>query len=155
MEITLLADHREAIPQLAQWFYAEWSYLHPQHSIADVENALRERGNTDKIPLALVAFDGDVLLGAVSLKTHDMDVRTDLSPWLASLYVNALMRGQGIGTQLVGALEETARGLGIPRIFLFTPTAEGFYAKLGWEMLECIEYHGRQVSIMKKDLGCL
>jgi len=86
MNIAYLADHKEVIPLLARWFYQEWAYLHPERTLADVERLIAERVNTDRIPLALLAFDGRELLGTVCLKVHDMDTRLDLTPWLAGLY---------------------------------------------------------------------
>ena len=155
MHIRLLADHLEVIPQVAQWCHAEWSYLHPGRTLADVEAVLRTRTNTDRIPLVLVAFDGDTLIGTVSLKVHDMEIRTDLSPWVASVYVEASRRKCGIGRQLLRAIEEKAWELGYSRLYLFTPKAEGFYAKQGWAVIERTEYHGDLVSIMEKELGNL
>lgn len=112
MNIAYLADHKEVIPLLAQWFYKEWSYMYPERTLADVEHLIGERINTDKTPLALVAFDNQELLGTVCLKVHDMDTRLDLSPWLAGLYVSAPRRQQGIGTTLVSAIEKKLTNLG-------------------------------------------
>jgi|CXWL01.1.fsa_nt_gi hypothetical protein len=36
MNIAYLAGHTEVIPMLAQWFYKEWAYLHPEKTLADV-----------------------------------------------------------------------------------------------------------------------
>src|SRR5512146_707600 len=115
MNIAYLADHKEVIPLLAQWFYKEWAYLNPGKTLADVEQLIGERTSTDRIPIALVAFDNQELLGTVCLKVHDMDTRLDLSPWLAGLYVAAPRRQQGIGTALVAAIENKAIELGIEK----------------------------------------
>jgi N-acetylglutamate synthase-like GNAT family acetyltransferase len=150
MNIAYLSDHKEAIPLLAQWFYKEWAYLNPGKTLADVEQLIGERTNTDKIPIALVAFDNHELLGTVCLKVHDMDTRLDLSPWLAGLYVAAPRRRQGIGASLVAAIENKAIELGIKQLYLHTPGAESFYAKLGWQVNERPQYHGYLVSLMQK-----
>ncbi len=89
MNIEYLAFHKEVIPTLAQWFYEEWSYLYPERTFSDVKRLIAERAQADKIPVALVAYDGEELLGTVCLKVHDMDTRLDLTPWLAGLYVSA------------------------------------------------------------------
>ena len=152
MNIAYLADHKEVIPLLAQWFYKEWAYLNPGRTLADVEQLIRERTNTDKIPIALVAFDHQELLGTVCLKVHDMDTRLDLSPWLAGLYVAAPRRQQGIGATLVAAIENKAIELGIDKLYLHTPESETFYSKLGWQVKERPQYHGYPVSLMQKRL---
>ncbi|HUW44925.1 MAG TPA: GNAT family N-acetyltransferase [Dehalococcoidia bacterium] len=152
MNIAYLADHKEVIPLLAQWFYNEWAYLHPERTLADVELLIGERINTNKISVALVAFDNQELLGTVCLKVHDMDTRLDLSPWLAGLYVSAPRRRQGIGAALVSAIEKKAHELGVEKLYLHTPESETFYSKLGWQVKERPQYHGYPVSLMQKKI---
>lgn len=137
---------------LAQWFYKEWAYLHLGKTLADVEQLIGERVNTNKIPLALVAFDHQELIGTVCLKVQDMDTHPDLSPWLAGLYVSAQRRRQGIGAALVSAIEKEANKLGVERLYLHTPESENFYVKLGWQVKERLRYHGYPVSLMQKKI---
>lgn len=152
MNIEYLADHQDVIPTLAQWFYEEWAYLHPERTYSDVECLISERAQKDKIPMALVAFYGEELLGTVSLKVHDMETRIDLSPWLAGLYVSVTRRRQGIGEALVFAIEKKACELGVGRLYLYTPESESFYSKLEWKVKERTEYHGYPVTLMQKEI---
>ncbi|MGZ4969854.1 MAG: GNAT family N-acetyltransferase [Methylobacter sp.] len=152
MDIVHLADHKEAIPTLAQWFYQEWAYLHPDRTLLDVERLIGERTNTTKIPVALVAFEDGELLGTVCLKAHDMDTLLDLAPWLAGLYVAAPWRRRGVGTALVSAIEKKSHELQIEKLYLYTPESEGFYSRLGWCVNEKTEYHGYPVTIMEKKI---
>jgi GNAT superfamily N-acetyltransferase len=152
IEIAYLADHEEAVGELAQWFHGEWSYLYPDKTMDDVKNGIAERTNRDCVPMALVALEGAILAGTVCLKTHDMDTRLDLSPWLAGLYVAGPWRGRGIGTALVKAVEQKAIALGIRRLYLYTPSAEVFYLRMAWRTREATEYHGTKVTIMEKEM---
>ncbi|TAM43498.1 MAG: GNAT family N-acetyltransferase [Gammaproteobacteria bacterium] len=152
MDIAYLADRRDVIPTLAQWFYQEWAYLHPDRTLEDVERLIGERTNITKIPVALVAFEGDELLGTVCLKVHDMDTRLDLTPWLAGLYVAVAWRRKGIGTALVSAIEKKARELQVEKLYLYTPESEGFYSRLEWHLNERTAYHGYPVTIMDKKI---
>ena len=153
MNITYLADHQEVIPELATWFYREWSHLYTGKTISDVRDAIRERTHRDAIPVALVAFEGAAPVGTVCLKTHDMDTRLDLSPWLAGLYVVDTWRGQGIGTALVRAIEQKAHALGIDKLYLYTPSAQSFYSRLAWRAYGTTEYQGAKVTIMEKEIA--
>ncbi len=152
MRTAYLADHKEVIPKLAEWFHQEWSYLYPKRTIGEVRTAIEERTNKDCIPVALVAFEETELVGTVCLKTHDMDNRLDLSPWLAGLYVAASWRGKGMGTALVKAIEQKAKALGIRKLYLYTPSAVSFYTRMSWRVLEATEYHGAGVTIMEKEM---
>jgi N-acetylglutamate synthase-like GNAT family acetyltransferase len=155
MDIDYLANHKDVIPTLAQWSHHQWGYLYPERTLADVQHSISERTNKNKIPLALIALEGSEPLGTVCLKIHDMDTRRDLTPWLAGLYVEASRRGEGIGRRLVAAIEEKAKEMGIKKLFLFTPESEGFYLKLGWDVLERVEYQGHPATIMSKELASL
>lgn len=152
MKIAYLADHPHVIPTLAAWFYEEWAYLHPGRTQAYVEQTIAERVNKDKVPLALVAFEGSEPIGTVCLKVYEGD-RHDLTPWLAGLYVAKPWRRRGVGAALVAAIEKTARELGIGRLYLYTPEGEHFYLKLEWQVKERTVYNGYPVVIMQKELG--
>lgn len=152
MEISYLADHQGIIPVISRWFYQEWSYLHPGKTENDFNQVLSERTNRHKIPLALVAFEGNELIGTVCLKINDLETRLDLSPWLAGLYVSQPWRGNGVGTALVKAIERKTFELGEEKLYLFTPESEDFYAGLGWKVLERQNYHNAPVTIMQKEI---
>ena len=81
-----------------------------------------------------------------------MDTRLDLSPWLAGLYVAGPWRGRGIGTTLVKAVEQKAIGLGIRKLYLYTPSAEVFYLRTGWRTRGATEYRGTKVTIMEREM---
>ena len=80
MEIGYLADHCDAIPMLARWSYEEWAYLHPERTIADVEQLMVERSNKTKIPLCLVALENGSVIGMVARKNHDLESRPNQRP---------------------------------------------------------------------------
>ncbi len=74
----------------------------------------------------------------------------DLTPWLAAVYVLPEFRRRGIGGQLVRAIEAAAIRLQLERLYLFTPDQEAFYARLGWSVLETVEYRHQSNVIMTK-----
>jgi predicted N-acetyltransferase YhbS len=151
MKIEYLADHQDVIPILSDWFYREWSYLYPERTEEDFGKFISERVNKDKIPITLVAFEDDELVGTVCLKTHDMDNKPDLSPWLAGLYVKESWRKKGVGSTLVKAIEQKAVELGINHLFLYTPESANFYSNLGWSVIKKENYHKVPVTIMEKN----
>ena len=109
--------------------------------------------NTDRLPLTLVALNRGELVGMVSLKFHDMDTRPDLDPWLGGLLVLPEWRNRGVGTTLMHRATEEAHRLNVPRLYLWTHSAEKLYHKLGWQVVERTNYFGMEAVVMQIDLS--
>ena len=140
---------------VAAWLFGEWGHLEAGRSLEETLERLRQRADRTKPPLTLVAMANDRPVGTASLTPWDMRTRPDLSPWLSSVFVDPESRGYGVGSRLVNAIEETARDLAIPTLYLFTPDRENFYRRLGWETMEWCEYRGEKVVLMRKHTGAL
>ena len=153
IEIVALADRPEFISLVAQWNWAEWRDLLPCTSCEAFADDLRAKTRRDGIPITLLAFDDGVPVGTVSLLADDLESRSELTPWLASLYVAPEKRGRGLGEVMVKHAVGAARGFGIEMLYLYTPGQEAFYHRLGWEHLETTEFRGRAVTIMTLHLG--
>lgn len=154
IRIEYLADHPECIPVLAAWFYEQWSwFLPPESSAETIVIKFRTHINRDVPPIALVALDGDELVGTASLRVHDMDILTNLSPWLGGVYVAQNHRQKGTGRRLVSAVEQKALELGYRSMYLFTFDQAPMYSRLGWEVLQQLEYHRHPVVVMYKSLS--
>ncbi len=151
VSIEFLADHPETIPVLAPWLHEQWGDLSPGSSVPGREAELRAHCNRDQIPLAVIAFINGELTGTAGLVKHDMETRKELSPWLASVFVTPEHRGKGIGTALTERIVQEAGTIGVSVLYLFTPDAEDFYARIGWSVVEYTEYRGQSVVIMKTE----
>jgi GNAT superfamily N-acetyltransferase len=154
MHITYLADHPHLIPQLAVLHFDEWAYLRPGETLEERIVRLTATCGRNAIPSVFVAIDDTgELLGSAELIVCDMDERPELTPWLAGVYVVADRRGRGLATALVRRVEQEAAALGVERLYLYTPSAEGLYERLGWELFERCDHLGHQVALMSKDLA--
>jgi GNAT superfamily N-acetyltransferase len=160
ISIDYLAHCPELIDELARLSWKEWQDIYEQrkqtleHSVKNY----RDRMNTDRLPLTLVAVQSGLavnrreLVGMVSLKFHDMDTRPDLDPWLGGLLVLSEWRNRGVGTMLMQRATEEARRLKVPQLYLWTHTAERLYHKLGWQVVERTNYFGKEAVVMQLDL---
>jgi GNAT superfamily N-acetyltransferase len=140
LEITIdyVADHPELVEELARLSWREWQevYQRREQTLEDSLKNYRERMNTDRLPLTLVAvraLQGESstglagnygaaseLVGMVSLKFHDMDTRPDLDPWLGGLFVLPEWRNRGVGTILMHRATQDAHRLKVTRLYLWT-----------------------------------
>lgn len=150
MQIEYLADHPGLLTELALLHHEQWGYLRPDKSLEERTEQLRAACGRGGVPTVVVAVEDGALCGSAMLIASDMDTRPDLTPWLAGVYVAAAFRGRGCGSALVRRIESEASALGVPRLYLYTPDAAGFYRRLGWNVEERCEYLGREVVVMSK-----
>ena len=102
--------------------------------------------------VALVAKLGEEPIGTCLLVESEIEPNHDVSPWLAGLFVVPEHRRRGAGAVLVHAVEDQARRRGVPRLYLYTTAAAGFYAGLGWAVLERTNWKGFDTAFMARDL---
>lgn len=152
MLITYLADYPQYLSTVAGWVFDEWGWEMPGSTLESIRAEFSMHLNRERIPLAMLSLVEGQPVGTASIFLHDMDIRMDLTPWLAAVYVLPEFRGQGIGSQLVRAVEAVATRLQLERLYLFTPDHAAFYARLGWSVLEKVEYRHRSNVIMTKSM---
>ncbi|MBU1233081.1 MAG: GNAT family N-acetyltransferase [Proteobacteria bacterium] len=149
MELFALKQKPEYLDQVAEWLYLEWGIKTAGSSRATVCEKLETFNNIDKIPINYVALNGEKLVGTFNLMLFDPPTRRDLSPWLGSLYVEPTYRNRGIGTFLVNAAVAKAKNFKIKKLYLCTSTQEKMYAKLGWEVIDEVDFRDERVLIME------
>ncbi|GIV79182.1 GNAT family N-acetyltransferase [Litorilinea aerophila] len=149
LEITYLADHPHLVPTLAHWHHEQWGRINSHKTLADRLARLQGHLQRRAIPTTFVALANGEPVGCASLVLHDLPDRVDLTPWLASVYVLPQRRHQGIGRALVRRVEDEARALGVPTLYLYTPDRQQFYAHLGWSVVEERVYRGEVITLME------
>jgi len=152
MKIESLANHPTLAKIIGQWHWDEWGHADPEGSAETWISGIASRNNIDTIPMTHVALsDAGELLGSVCLVDCDMDTHSELSPWLAGLYVQPSSRGSGIGSALTVQAYESALALGVDRLFLYTSKAKDLYLALDWVIIGSEYYEGEDVTIMCKN----
>ena len=149
MQIEYLADHMGSVPLLANWHHEQFSYLNPQKTIEQRLTNLHNSAGYGGIPLTVVGISGDAVVGCASLVHNDMDTREELSPWLASVFVDPEYRGKGLGSALVERIVKEANESKVKELYLYTTDRESLYSRLGWQVLNREEFHGEGVVVMK------
>jgi GNAT superfamily N-acetyltransferase len=106
-------------------------------SVADYRAHLEPMIKDAGMPCGFVAHRGDHYLGSGLLIESDHDLRPNLTPWIAALWVEPEVRRSGIAQDLITAARMQARRLGHEKCFLcanFENSA--FYLKRGFEQIE-------------------
>ncbi len=152
MKVEHLKHHPNAIDTLSAWHFDEWSHLYPDMTLADFADDLRDCLPGAAIPATWVLVDEQGVWGSASVIEQDMTTNQDLSPWLASVYVDASRRGERLGQKLVRHVMAASARAGLEELYLFTPGQAYFYQTLGWSVLREEEYQGQAVTIMRVDL---
>lgn len=142
-----------AAEQLARWHVKEWQNVFPEWTVQDAVAEFNTQLLFSELPATWLAFNGDVLIGSISVLLEDAAELNDIAgPWLASFYIAPEYRGKGVGQLLMNAAEQAVKNFGCQQWYLFTPRHEAYYAKQGWQLLEYRELHGEQVAVMAQKL---
>lgn len=148
--ITYLKNAPEHVPLLAQWMYDTWGHYNPTASLNKAMQKLNEHLNEDALPLAYIAIENGSPIGMVCLRTND-GIRSDLSPWLGSLFVKPSHRKKGVGEELIKTVVNKAKSMGYQNLYLlaFDPTLPNWYQKLGWKLIGNDSLFGHPVTVME------
>ena len=129
ISIGYLNDYPNFIPLIAQWHLKQWHHILSSYTIDRYVQLLSyhyQRGGID----------------------YDMDTHTELSPWLASVYVYEKYRKKGVGKALVRRVIEEAFATKSEKLYLFTSNQVSFYKRFGWITMFREKYYGEEENVM-------
>ncbi len=149
VKIKNLKEVPEYLDTLAEWHHKQWGYLYPDTTLETRKNQMQKYLTDSVIPTTYIAESDSNLVGSAAFVESDMDIRPELTPWLASVYVDSKARNNGVGTLLVLHIMKLAQDNGVRKFYLYTPDKEFFYKKLGWKTIEKVNYRGENVVVME------
>jgi len=152
VRVVSLCDRLDLVPELADWFEAEWTpYYGPDGPGAGTaERDIRACCNRDALPLALVALD-DVsrLAGTAALKTDSLDTHPQLGPWLAALVATS----DAAEAALVQAIEAEARRLGFDAVYTGMDEGSAVLRRRGWSVIGRSSSLRGPIAVFEKTLS--
>jgi len=128
--IDYLAQHRSAIPVVAEWLFRKWGHRKPGSTLEDMIAQIAGSAQTEAIPLTVVAIEDGVPAGTARLVEFD-DPGDIPGPWLSGVYVTAAYRGKGLAKALCARVEQEALRLGASKLVL-TAAVPQLYSQLGF-----------------------
>jgi RimJ/RimL family protein N-acetyltransferase len=147
--INFLADDIDTIPTLAKWFRDQWPDYYANWSQAEMEQDFLEGASRDRLPIRLIAFDANELVGTIILREHGGQDLPQFQPELGGLYVVESQRGHGIATALVRAGMKVALDQGYETVYATTVAAAGILERLGWEYLQTVVHQDGQTALYR------
>jgi GNAT superfamily N-acetyltransferase len=149
-DIVLLADHAGCIDDLAARYETEWAPYYGDSGPGDARADLASRCNRDRLPIGLVAIEGERVLGAAAL---DRDVSTGLTPSVVGLLAAPEARGKGVARALIESAEGRARQLGYDELFISTSILHGMLLREGWLEKGDVEFlNGERGKVFVRNL---
>jgi GNAT superfamily N-acetyltransferase len=145
-----LCDVPEHTEKVAKWIFETFPHEFEGTTLAEWTEWLEPARSPDKV--TFVAVENGQVIGTASLDTEDLPPRSDLTPWLASVYVLPEFRARGLGANLVEAVEHEARTRGFDKLYLHTTDRADFYKKRGWQILDTVHYWNQAHIVMIKNL---
>jgi len=152
MKIEYLADHLDKLREVAALHLGEWPSPELGDSIDAREKTLSPCCRRAEIPLGVIALDLHDLCGFALLVKDDFELRPNLTPWLAGVFVKPQHRKRGVASALVTRIEQEAATLGIKSLYLYTAHAESLYGRLGWAVTERCAHNNGHYAVMAKEL---
>ncbi len=147
--IRFLADHPDTIPTLVKWFRAQWPDYYAAMSDEEMEQDFLEDASRDRLPIRLVAFESNELVGTIILRENGTETLPEFQPELGGLYVVESHRGHGIATELVRAGMKVALDRGYETVFATTVAAAGILERLGWEFIKTVIHQDGQTALYR------
>lgn len=147
--IRFLADDPVTIPTLVKWFRAQWPDYYAAMSDEEMEQDFLEDASRDRLPIRLIAFESNELVGTIILRNNGTETLPEYQPELGGLYVAESHRGHGIATELVRAGMKVALDQGYETVFATTVAAAGILERLGWEFIKTVIHQDGQTALYR------
>ena len=133
------------------WFSPDqWRSFYSESAHANYQNWDAEGRDQE---LIYIAVTSEKVVGAIAIVDFDdIEDFRHLKPWVAAFIVDPTLRGKGLGSQILEALEGKAREFGITRLYLWTEDRKDFYLKRGYSLVTHKDYPTKSIDVLSKAL---
>lgn len=151
LQLVWLRDHMQYSNIMAQWLHQQFTYEFKEQPLANWQHEFAE-GQANGDWQCLIAIENGQLLGGAALAASDLPARPELGPWLACVFVATHARKRGLAEQLIEGICSQAKAGGTSTLYLHTHDRHEYYAKRGWQVLECFQAWGKEQWLMARKL---
>nr|WP_230980152.1 GNAT family N-acetyltransferase [Oryzicola mucosus] len=151
VRVLSLKDRPGDIALCARWNFEQWG-REAGRDLAGTEAALRDIACSTSGEGAVIGLLNGKPAGMALLIACDLESHSHLTPWVASVYTVTESRGQGVASAMMLGLERLAAAYGFDAAYLYTESP-GFYARLGWSVIETLAHETSDMAVMKRVLA--
>lgn len=151
MKIVPLEEESPLANIVHSWIKNEWGDL---NILNYFEHIIENKEYRSQLPRSLVAISSEgEAMGTISILLDDMDIKSNLNPWLGCLFVAKKFRKKSVARALFASCEVMASELNIETIYLFTSKIEHLAYQSGWVKIENVYFENETVTVMSKKIG--
>ena len=133
---------------MTNWMYKWWGEA-DGYTFEGVKCYLQHSFLKDRLPKTYGLFHNGRIIGMFQFTYEDLEVRPDIYPWLANLYVDEEYRNKGVARILLEKVNQIAKtSLNFNDVYLFTKYT-GFYEKFGWDYISELDTHRENTRIQR------
>jgi putative hydrolase of the HAD superfamily len=152
MDISLLAEHRHFVPEIAGWYFDEWASKVPNVNIEMVLHDIEYKAANTELPFSLVAHEKGKLIGTLELKFRENKNHPEYIHWIGGVYVPMAKRGKGIAKALINRAKQIAVENGVDELYLQCESHNiDLYIRQGFRSLHQSNNNSFQTTIMVWD----
>lgn len=131
---------------ITTWMYNWWGKIY-NYSFEKVKCFMEHSMQKDRLPQTYGLFLDEKIIGIYQFTYNDLDVRPDIYPWLANVYIDEEYRKQGYGRKLLESVKKTAQtAIDFQEIFLYTEHI-GLYEKFDWKFVSNVDTYNEKSRI--------
>lgn len=130
----ILELNNKQLDRMTTWMY-EWWGKDDGLSVEEVQCFLTHSIEKDRLPQTYGLFLNGKIIGMYQFSYNDLEVRPDIYPWLANVYIDKKYRNKGYARYMLNSVKDNARKkLSFNELFLYTKHID-FYEKFGWKFV--------------------
>ena len=140
IELKQLIDiDEETLNTTSTWMYNWWGRKDGL-SFEKVKCYMIHSMQKNRLPQTYGLFLDNKIIGMYQFTLEDLNIRPDIYPWLANVYIDEKYRGKGYARKLLENVKEHAkRSMDFDELFLYTKHI-GLYEKFGWKYISNLDF---------------
>lgn len=109
IELKQLIDiDEETLNKVSTWMYNWWGKK-DGYTFEKVKCFMKHSMQTDRLPQTYGLFLNNKIIGMYQFTLEDLNVRPDIYPWLANVYIDEEYRNKGYARNLLENVKENAK----------------------------------------------